>query len=83
MTAINDLKNWRTEMNSDAINPHHGNLGDTCAESSSKASALFACMRNGMSVAREARRLYAMNDETLRQEGLTREGIPAHLASLL
>jgi len=83
MTAINDLKNWRTEMNLDAINPHPGNLGDTCTETSSKAGAIFACMRNGMSVAKEVRRLYAMNDETLRQEGLTREDIPAHLASLL
>lgn len=83
MTAINDLKNWRTRMKVDAINPHPGRLRDTCAESSSMAGAIFACMRNGMSVAREARRLYAMNDEALRREGLTREDIPAHLASLL
>jgi hypothetical protein len=70
-------------MNSDTIYPQPASLEDASAESISKAGAIFACMRNGMSVAREARRLYAMSDETLRQEGLTRENIPAHLASLL
>ena len=71
-------------MNSDTIYPQPASLEDASAESISKAGAIFACMRNGMSVAREARRLYAMNDETLRHEaGLTREEIPAHLASLL
>ena len=84
MNAINNLNNWRNEMNLDAIYPHPGDLGEASAESTSTVGAVFACMRNGMSVAREARRLYAMNDETLRHEaGLTREEIPAHLASLL
>lgn len=84
MNAINNLDHWRTEMNPDAIYPHPGGLGESCAKSTSSVGAIFACMRNGMSVAREARRLYAMNDETLRHEaGLTREEIPAHLASLL
>ena len=77
-------------MNSDTIYPQPGSLEDASTESTSRAGAIFtcmgaifACMSNGMSVTREARRLYAMNDESLRQEGLTREKIPAHLASLL
>lgn len=85
MNAINDLDNWRTEMNLNAIYPHPDDLREASAESiSTTVGAVFACMRNGMRVARRARRLYAMNDETLRHdEGLTREEISAHLASLL
>lgn len=83
MTAINDLGNRRIKMSLDSIFPPTSGLRDTSADSTSRVGAIFACMRNGMSVTREARRLYAMDDEALRQEGLTREDIPAHLASLL
>ena len=84
MNAINDLDNWRTEMNLNAIYPHPDDLREASAETTSTVGAVFACVRNGMRIARKARRLYAMNDETLRhEEGLTREEIPAHLASLL
>ena len=70
-------------MNMNTIYPRPGDLMGSSAESSVRAGDILACMRNGMRVARELRRLYAMNDETLRREGLTRKDIPAHLASLL
>ena len=70
-------------MNSNVIYPLPGDPGETSAKSTYTVAAVLACIRNGMNVASKARHLYAMSDEALRREGLTRKDIPAHLARLL